>query len=618
MNENRTKIWGITTACILGIVALFAVMGLSERAGSATTLYEPARYGTVYLYDTAPSVWDDQADIDAMEAALTEVKNLGFNTVIQTFPDALRGTADEEDWLHFLDAAETVGIDVIAYLWPNTTYSAGEPDDPDDTTFDYTALEDFLDVVYGHPALIGFVGLHEPLEPGAQISSQELNDFYTHMKGVAPSLKIAHYMGDIPYWDVRRPDFDFSDGMCDFCMIWYYPFSCGHDVDPPTTTLCIDPVYEEDMVLPVVQSNLAWVGASDPDAEVWFLGQTFANAAHWRNLRMPTVDEMDALYLHVMQEPVDGFLWYLWSHTADQADEGLGDAGNEDQQDQAGDIPDAYTGYAGLEIVKSVSSAESWHLGGTITYTLTFTNWGPQPANSVVITDLVPGELLNPTVVGSSGAALTLVGGTSFVWTVDQLAVGQGGIITLTGIVDTDLEPGSVIRNTAEITAPLANNTHPLSATAVLTVTDALNSLRISKVVVPDGAEWHAGDTITYTLAFTNDGPHVAVNVVITDLMPAKLRNPAVVGNAGAAVVLEPGTTFVWTVSSMDVGEHGIITLTAVIASNLEPMSIVKNKAQIMAPIADPGGDLNATATISISDSAGSTVYLPFIMVNSK
>jgi len=140
---------------------------------------------------------------------------------------------------------------------------------------------------------------------------------------------------------------------------------------------------------------------------------------------------------------------------------------------------------------------------------------------------------------------------------------------------------------------------------------------------VPDGAAWYAGDTITYTLAFTNDGPHVATNVVITDLMPARLADPRVAGSAGAPVVRKPGTTFVWTVSSLDVGEHGIITLTAILDAGLPPLSIVENSAQIMAPIADPGGALSVTATILISSpfpiTPSGTIYLPLIiMVKTK
>lgn len=607
-------------ACVLAIAALCIVISFLKRASTVSTasfLYEPDRYGAVYFYAHTPT-WEagDQA---AMETALQEVQAMGFDTVIQTFAANLIGTGEEDRWLIFLDAAQAVGVDVVAYLWPNTVYHPGDLEDPDDTEYDTVALKLFLDVVGAHPALLGYIGFHEPLEPRAGLSQEEMQNFYTEMKTYAPNLDVTHYMGDVAYWDEHRPDWSFGDGMCDICMVWYYPFrydnSNGCPVDNPG-----DPIYQADIVPPVVQSNVAMVNVRDPDAEVWFLGQTFGRTD--RCYRMPTAEEMESLYLMAMAEPLDGFLWYSWSHTEGMADVSLGDEEMEDQQEEAGDIPDTHTGYAGLEIETSVFPVESWYLGGTITYTLTFTNNGPQPADSIVITDLVPGEIVNPMVVDSSGAAIALTAGTSFVWTVDPLDVGEGGTIILTGIVDPDLERGSVIRNTAEITAPLARSSAALSSTAVLTVSEQLDSLRISKAIVPDGADWYAGDTITYMLTFTNDGPHVATNVVITDLMPAELTNPTVVGSDGAASVLEPGTTFVWTVSSLDVGEHGIITLTAVIDSDLAPMSIVENSAQIMAPIADPGGNLSAIATISISSpfpiASDGTLYLPLIMANKK
>lgn len=456
MNKNRMQSLGMMIGRVLAIVTLCGAVGPSEPAGAVTLastpfLYEPDHYGTIYMYETIPNAWEP-GDIGDMEEALSGAKDLGFDTVIQTFPLGLLGSGNESRWLLFLEAAQTVGIDVVAYLWPNYAYT-GNPDDP----FYYDDLKAFLDVVGEQSALLGYIGLHEPLEPLAGIDGDEMRAFYTEMKDHAPGLEITHFMGSMAYWDERREDWSFSDGMCDICMIWYYPFRY---IDG-------DPVYERDQVLPLVQPNVALVDERDPDAEVWFLGQSFSHSAHWRNLRMPTADEMVDLYLLVMQEPVDGFMWYPWYHTDESADEGLGDPGMEDQQGAARDA--AYV--ASLEIGKSALFAgNTLYSGNPITYTLTFTNNGPHLASNVVITDLMPSDLFNPTVVGSSGAVITPTPGTTFAWTVDPLQAGAVGVITLTSIANPGLETETAIANTAEITSPVAHSSVTLSSTATVTV----------------------------------------------------------------------------------------------------------------------------------------------------
>ena len=330
VTQTRLQNLGLVISAVLAMAALLGSIGSSpiEAAGRTYTLprYEPGSYGVVYMYPYAPSEWDP-GDMNAMTTTLQIAKNMGLDTIIQPFPAALIGTPNEGNWLNLLDAASEVGVQIVAYLWPYDAYT-GDPDNP----FDYSGIEAFISVIRNHPALKGYIGLHEPLEPARGISADELRGFYTHMKPLAPNAKIAHYMANIAYWEANRTDgWAFSDGMCDMCIVWYFPFRMQNG----------NPVYEQDLVPPVVQQNLALVAARDPDAELWFMGQTFAQAAHPRNLRMPTADEMRQLYLLVMQEPVDGFVWYPWQQT-DVYDEILADPGNEQQQQQVVYVADHY------------------------------------------------------------------------------------------------------------------------------------------------------------------------------------------------------------------------------------------------------------------------------------
>jgi len=89
--------------------------------------------------------------------------------------------------------------------------------------------------------------------------------------------------------------------------------------------------------------------------------------------------------------------------------------------------------------------------GQPLTYVLTFSKIGPITATGVIIADIVPAALTNPGFM-SSGAIITPTAGPAFTWQVQDLAPGQGGIITITGVLSTGL-PAGVLTNAATITS---------------------------------------------------------------------------------------------------------------------------------------------------------------------
>jgi uncharacterized repeat protein (TIGR01451 family) len=97
----------------------------------------------------------------------------------------------------------------------------------------------------------------------------------------------------------------------------------------------------------------------------------------------------------------------------------------------------------------SPSSADP---GDPITYVITYRNSGASTATGVVITDILSPDLLNPSFT-FSGASITRRGGTTYVWDVENLSPGSGGIITITAQIRTDVTTPAVVPNTAEFDA---------------------------------------------------------------------------------------------------------------------------------------------------------------------
>ena len=88
----------------------------------------------------------------------------------------------------------------------------------------------------------------------------------------------------------------------------------------------------------------------------------------------------------------------------------------------------------------------------SVTYTIAFTNHGPDPAVGVVISYGVPAGITFGGVT-SSGAAITQTSGApALAWVTDPLPAQGGGLITVTGSVDAAIT-GTLITGTAAITA---------------------------------------------------------------------------------------------------------------------------------------------------------------------
>jgi uncharacterized repeat protein (TIGR01451 family) len=105
-----------------------------------------------------------------------------------------------------------------------------------------------------------------------------------------------------------------------------------------------------------------------------------------------------------------------------------------------------------LAISKHVVGSPDLAPGDPVTYTLSIANAGAVTSTNVVITDIMPAEVLTTTWQRSpSLAALTLRGGTGYVWDLSTLAPGSSGVITIAGTISSPLPPDPVFWNRATI-----------------------------------------------------------------------------------------------------------------------------------------------------------------------
>lgn len=296
MSKSYWQMYWRLAAFLCVLVGCTAVSADSQTAVRLTPLptpveipAEPPAYGMVYVYEKSSWTEADRADI---RARLEMMQAMGVNTVVQTFSSGLIEQDRESDWLIFLDEAARIDLRVVARLWPLA-----------DTDDDWALIDRFMQVVGDHPALRAYLGLHEPLE---RFTSAEMRVFYTRFKEIAPSVSLAHYMGNMALFDgsLRFPGRRFSAGMCDLCIVWCTPAQHRNG----------EPYFDETAVIDTVAANRQLIDARDPSAQLWFLGQTYALSSHRDVLRMPTPAEMERMYVLATGAGSNGFLWYPWLH----------------------------------------------------------------------------------------------------------------------------------------------------------------------------------------------------------------------------------------------------------------------------------------------------------------
>lgn len=103
--------------------------------------------------------------------------------------------------------------------------------------------------------------------------------------------------------------------------------------------------------------------------------------------------------------------------------------------------------------------------------------------------------------------------------------------------------------------------------------------LGVKKTVTPTAAVL-PGDSLTYTLVFSNAGPALALGTIITDLVPVTLTN-LIITSSGVAIQPLPGQTYVWSIEPLSPGEEGVITVTGIIEPFLNQEISITNTVKI-------------------------------------
>ena len=164
----------------------------------------------------------------------------------------------------------------------------------------------------------------------------------------------------------------------------------------------------------------------------------------------------------------------------------------------------------------SISSTPSGSVDalGTITYSITVTNSGPDTASAVILSETLPNSVSIVSITQSQGAPPVLVG-SQVTESFGDMAAKTTATLTIVAQAPPDI---ATLNDSATVSSstpdPNPGNNSALNTVTVTPVSDIQVSLTASSASVP------VGTPLVYTLTATNAGPSVANGVIVSDTLP--------------------------------------------------------------------------------------------------
>jgi uncharacterized repeat protein (TIGR01451 family) len=247
--------------------------------------------------------------------------------------------------------------------------------------------------------------------------------------------------------------------------------------------------------------------------------------------------------------------------------------------------------------------------GGTVVYTLSYSNVGNQDATGVVLTETVPANSTFNASASTAGwsCADGSPAGTTCTFTIGNLAVAANGSVAFGLTVVNPLPAGvAQIANSATVSDDSANGSDPTPADNTgsdTTPVTAAPDLRLSK---NDGGNTTTpGGIVVYTLSYTNTGNVGATGVTLIETVPTNSRFNAGASTAGwsCATNAPAGTTCTLNIGTVAGGGANGSVAFAITVDNPLPAGITQ--VSNSAVVGDDGknGSDSTPANNSASDS---------------
>ena len=228
--------------------------------------------------------------------------------------------------------------------------------------------------------------------------------------------------------------------------------------------------------------------------------------------------------------------------------------------------------------------------GDTVTFTVTVTNNGPAQASNVSIDDALPAGLTAGTITPSQGSY------TAPTWTIGTIDSGANATLTIQATVDAGTAGSTITNTVTNVTLDQVDDDTTADDLSESVTVGNSTDLVITKIV--DNGTPDEGDTVTFTVTVTNNGPAQASNVSIDDALPAGLTAGTITPSQGSY------TAPTWTIGTIDSGSSATLTIQATVDAGTAGSTITNTVTNVTLDQVDgntTADDLSESVTVGNS-----------------
>lgn len=242
--------------------------------------------------------------------------------------------------------------------------------------------------------------------------------------------------------------------------------------------------------------------------------------------------------------------------------------------------------------------------GGSVTYTITASNAGPDPVVGATVADTFPAALtVSWTCVGASGGSCAAAGAGDI--NDSTVSLPAGGSVTYTATASISAAATGALSNTASVSPP-GGVTDPSPGNNSATDTDTLTPQADLSITKTDGVTTAVpGGSVTYTITVSNAGPSNAPVSTVADTFPASLTATWTCVGAGGGTCTAAGAGNISDIANLPVA--GSVTYTVSATINASATGTLSNTATVTAGggVTDPTpGNNSATDTDTLTPQA--------------
>jgi uncharacterized repeat protein (TIGR01451 family) len=252
--------------------------------------------------------------------------------------------------------------------------------------------------------------------------------------------------------------------------------------------------------------------------------------------------------------------------------------------------------WADLQVVKDCKPDRPLAAGETATCTIIVENLGTSDARAVTVTDTHVSDgsfdfgAFSP--APSSSTPNPQDGYGQVVWSLGAVAAGDSATVTVEVSADETQDINDTVLVSSDTLDPNTANNSAADSVQV----NATADLGITKSDSPDPVV--AGEALTYTIDVSNSGPSTAVNVVVSDVLPAGVTIDSVAATGGGSCNAGvPGSAALPTTCAFDSLASGASeTMTIDVTVLPQTTGLLQNDASVSSDTADTN-NINDYAT---------------------